>query len=359
MNSRERVLAAVNHRQPDRVPVGLLFAPEAYEKLREAKGLSDRALADWIGDDFAYAGPSYTQTVSPIHYADPTIEVTPEGHYLDIWRVPFRIAETECQSYVDLAGHPPLRACTCIEELADFPWPSPDAWDYSKVHATLLANRGKATQGHCRGFFEISHFMRGMVEFLSDLALDPDFACALMDHVVDFLYERARRILEAGRGEFTIFEYNDDVAAQQALFISPAMWRTFIKPRVARFCDLIHRHGAKVRYHCCGTARAILPDLIEIGVDILTPVQPLAAGMDPFELKALFGRDITFHGGVDTQQLLPTATPEDVAWHTRRMIDVVGRDGGFILAGSHSIQADVPTENVIAMIEAAQKGAKE
>ena len=198
--------------------------------------------------------------------------------------------------------------------------------------------------------------MRGMEDFLTDLALNPDFACALMDHIADYLLERTRRILQAGRGGFVICEYNDDVASQRSLFISPGMWREHIKPRVARFCELIHSFGAKVRYHCCGSVYPIIPDLIEIGVEILHPVQPLATDMDPFRLKAEFGAQLCFHGAIDTQALLPNGSVQEVRRHVRKMIDVVGKDGGYILAGSHSIQADVPVENIIAMIEEARGG---
>ena len=355
MTSKERVLAAVNHVQPDRAPIDMPLAPEVRRALEARLGLSGQALEDWIGQDFAFVGPRFKHAASDICYADPTIEVTAEGHYLDVWRVPFKVVRTEFQTYVDLAGRPPLAACESIEDLDRFPWPSPDAWDYSNIPGDLKANRDKATWGHSRGFFEIAHFMRGMEHFLPDLALRPDVAGALMDHIAGYLLERSRRILEAGRGGFTVFEYNDDVASQNTLFISPGMWREHIKPRMARFCRLIHEHGAKVRYHCCGSARAILPDLIEIGVDILNPVQPLAAGMDPFELKAAFGDRLTLHGGIDIQNLLPHGSPEEVASATRRMISVVGKNGGYIVGGSHVIQADAPVENVVAMIQEARR----
>ncbi len=175
-----------------------------------------------------------------------------------------------------------------------------------------------------------------------------------MDRIIAYLFERSRRILEAGEGRMAIFEYNDDVAHQRGLMISPQMWRLHVKGRMARFCDLAHAHGAVLRYHCCGSVRAIMDDLIEIGVDILNPVQPLAEGMDPFELKRDFGRRITFDGGIDIQHLLPNGSPGEVRAQVRRMIDVVGAEGGYILGGSHNIQADTPVENVIAMVEEAK-----
>lgn len=347
--------AALEHRQPDRPPIAMHFAPEARQKLTDRLGLGERDLREWIDGDFASIGPSFPQPASEIRYADPTIEVTEEGYFLDIYRVPFRQVQTEFQSYVELAGRPPLRDCQTVEELDAFPWPTADMWDYSDIPARLEASKDKTPCAHSRGFFEIAHFMRGMDNFLMDLALNPDLACALMDHIADYLFERTRRILEAGGGRYVICEYNDDIASQRGLMISPGMWREHIKPRVARFCDLIQGFGAKVRYHCCGSLYAIIGELIEIGVEIIHPVQPLATDMDPFKLKAEFGTQLCFHGGIDTQELLPNASADEVRRQVRKMIDVVGTDGGYILAPSHSIQADVPVENVIAMVQEAQR----
>ncbi|MCG3179136.1 MAG: hypothetical protein BIFFINMI_01467 [Phycisphaerae bacterium] len=355
MTSRQRVLAAVEHRRPDRVPIGPRFCPEVLAALRSRLGLADdAAVLEWCGYDFAGVRPEFRRTASPIHYADPTVEVTADGLYLDIYRVPFKVVRTAFGSYVDLAGRPPLAAARTAADIDAHPWPSPDDWDCGRIAADLADGRDKATAGHSRGFFEIAHFVRGMDLFLADLAGEPEMACRLMDRIIDFLLVRARRTLQAGGGQFVIFEYNDDVASQRGLLISPAMWRRHIRPRVARFCDLFRSFGAKVRYHCCGSVRAIIPDLIEIGVEILNPVQPLAEGMDPFELKREFGRELTFHGGLDIQDFLIHATPQQVADHTRRMIDQIGCDGGFILGGSHNLQADTPVENVVAMIEAAR-----
>ena len=299
MTSRERVLAAINHFQPERVPIGLCFAPELEKKLREELGLNKESFWIWVSQDLVTVGARFPEATSEICYADPTIEVTKEGYFLDIFRVPFKIVETGFQRYVELAGKPPLVDCRSASELEDFPWPRADMWDYSHILEDSKAQREKAVWGHSRGFFEIAHFMRGIDNFLMDLAQNPGFACALMDHVAEYLLERTRLSLEAGKGQYVFFEYNDDVASQRGLFISPAMWRKYIKPRMARFCELIHGYGVKVQYHCCGSVYAIIEDLIEIGVDILNPVQPLAADMDPFELKKQFGERLCFHGAID------------------------------------------------------------
>ena len=354
MTSKERVLATLAHRQPDRAPIELRFAPELATKLAQAVSVREDELPAWIGQDLVTVRPVFRDPASDIRYADPTMEITQDGLYLDIYGVPFRRVATELQTYVELAGQPPLAECDSTAELDDYPWPTAEMWDYDNIPAelsALQADAGCAAWGHSRGVFEIAHFLRGMDNFMIDLALRPDFACALMDRILAYLLAKAERILQAGAGRFTLFEYNDDVASQRGMLISADMWRGLIRPRMAQMCYLIHSHGAKVKYHSCGSVRAIIPDLIEIGVDVLNPVQPLAADMDPFVLKARFGDRLCFHGGIDIQQLLPNATPEEVRRHVRRMVDGVGHDGGYIVAGSHTIQADVPVENIIAMVE--------
>jgi uroporphyrinogen decarboxylase len=356
MNSRERVLAALAHAQPDRIPIGLSFAPEVTAALCQRLGVEEAALGERLGEDLAGVRPTYPAAASPLRYSDPTIELTADGLYVDCWGVPFRPVSTGSQVYMELAGRPPLAGLRSEAELDAFAWPQAGAWDYANVPVDLAAHAAKATWGHSRGFFEIAHFMRGMENFLADLALRPALACALMDRIADSLLARARRTLEAGAGGFVLFEYNDDVAGQRGMFLSPAMWRRYIKPRVARFFELIRRHGAAVRCHCCGSCRPIIPDLIEIGMDVLNPVQPRAAGMDPFELKAEFGDQLTLHGGIDIQELLPNGSPEQVRAHVRRMIQRVGRGGGYILGPSHRIQADTPLENILAMVAEALGG---
>ena len=331
------------------------MAAEVRERLGAHLGLDAAGLDDWLGEDVALVQPAFRGAVSEHAYADPTIEVTADGLYLDIYRVPFRPVAAGGQVYMELAGRPPLAGRRSAADLGRHPWPTAAMWDYSTIPADLAVAGEKAIRAHSRGFFEIAHFVRGMDAFLMDLASDPLLACALMDDLIAYLLDRSRRVLEAGRGRYDLFEYNDDVASQRSLFISPAMWREHVRPRMALFCDLAHEFGARLRYHCCGSVRAIVPDLIEIGVDILNPVQPLAADMDPFELKREFGRDLTFDGGIDIQDLLPHASPREVGHHVRRMIDVVGRDGGYILGPSHSIQSDVPLDNIVAMIEEANR----
>ena len=146
-------------------------------------------------------------------------------------------------------------------------------------------------------------------------------------------------------------EYNDDVGIQSGLMMSPEMWRKYLKPRVAEMFDLIRSFGKRVRYHSCGGVRDIIPDLIDIGLETLNPFQPLATGMEPVALKRDFGKDLTFHGGIDMQELLPNASVQQVRDETQRLLDILNEDGGWIACSSHNLQPDTPPENIVAMYE--------
>lgn len=351
MTSKELVLSAIAHKATPRPPFTFSAMPELYERLKRDLQMDDLEMREKFGGDIVFVGPFPKKQASPIAYADPTIEITPDGFFRDIWGVDFRLVEHSAGRYVDLARHP-LREISSLEDLDSYPyWPSADLWDYSTIKAQCLASSYYATIGHSRGFFEISWFLRGMENFFSDLLLNPSLACGVMDRVLEYLLERMEKVLRSAEGNLTMLELNDDVGGQNALLISPDVWRKYIKPRLRKQVELCKKFGVKVQYHSCGSVRAILPDLIEIGVDVLNPVQPKAWGMDPFELKREFGRHITLHGGVDEQELLPRGKPEEVRDYVKRLIDEVGKDGGLIVAPCHTLQPDTPTENVLALYE--------
>jgi len=349
VNSKERVGAAIRHEATDRVPVDYYAREEVSERLAERLGVDKgEALRERLGVDLRFVGPRFARESARLCYADPTVEVTREGIHRDIWGVGFRPNKTVAGFYMDFAESP-LNGLESAAELDDYPWPQADWWDYSNVARDAKGGSDYWVWAHSRGIFEIAWMTRGFDAFLLDLAIEPERAAALMDRIQKYLFERTQRILEAGEGFIDMVEYNDDVGGQNGLIISPSMWREHLKPRMDAFVKLCKGRGAKVRYHSCGGIRPIIGDLIEIGVDVLNPVQTLAEGMEPGGLKRDFGERITFNGGVDTQELLPKATADEVKRETRRLIETLGQGGGLILAPSHVFQADVPVENVIAV----------
>jgi uroporphyrinogen decarboxylase len=352
MTSRERIIASINHRQPDRIAVDLRFVPALMKSMLDYLHMDEEALWQWIGQDVFPVRPAYRKPASDVFYADPTMEVNDKGYLLDIYHVPFRKIEAGTQTYVEMANEPPLAMIDTVEGLKHFPWPQASDWDYSLIPSKIVSRRDKAVWPRSRGCFVTAQMMRGMDQFLVDLALNPEYANCLLDHISSFVMEDAEKTLQAGEGEYTFIEYNDDFATQRGMLISPDMWREVMKPRVKEFATMAHRYGAKVKCHSCGSVYDIIPDMIEIGVDILNPIQPLAKNMDPFKIKKEFGESICLHGGIDIQELLPKASPSEVYTCVRRLIDEVGKGGGYILSGSHVLQPDTRLENITAMVNA-------
>ena len=352
MISKERVRKAIEHAQTDRVPIDFSARQEVYEKLGGILGLKPgESVEQRLEVDLRGVGPAIKRSASPLCYADPTIKVE-NNVYFDIWGVGFRQNRTESGEYMDLCFNP-LKKISGVKELDDHPWPAADMWDYSSLFDQANANRDFWVGAHSRGMFEIAWFIRGFEEFMVDMLVNPGLASALLDRIQEYLMARSERILAEGKGLIDMMEYNDDVGGQNGMLINPDLWRRFIKPRMASFIKMCGKYNARIRFHSCGGIRPIIPDLIEIGVDVLNPVQTLAAGMEPAGLKKDFGGRLAFNGGIDTQELLVNSTPEQVRGEVSRLISIFGRNGGYILAPSHVFQGDVPIENVVAVYEIA------
>ncbi|HPK02694.1 MAG TPA: uroporphyrinogen decarboxylase family protein [Candidatus Sumerlaeota bacterium] len=357
MNSRERVRLAVQHQETDRLPIDFIARDEIAQALAAHFHAPDgEALLQRLNVDLRPVGPTIKQQASPICYADPTIAVRHDDQlqsdvFYDIWGVGFVRKYALGGEYLDLV-HSPLRDKGSLDDLAAYPFPTADIWDYDTIADQTARHGDYCLWAHSRGFFEISWFMRGMDQFMLDLNLNREYAETLMDRIIDYLLDRTVRILEADRNRrIDIVEINDDVGGQHGLLLSPELWREFIRPRMDRMIRRIKQFGVLIRYHSCGGIREIIPDLIELGVDILNPVQPLARGMELDGLKRDFGARITFDGGVDTQRLLPHRHADEFEAQTRDILRMMGRDGGFIMAPSHALQTDVPLENILKLYE--------
>ena len=194
----------------------------------------------------------------------------------------------------------------------------------------------------------------GMETFFERMHTHPEVMAAVMGKVSDFYYQLASRFFEQAGDLIDVFFFGDDFGTQQSLLISPDHWRRFCRPHIQRFADLGRQAGLKVMFHSCGAVRPIIGDLCAVGVDALNPVQVRARGMDLAELKAEFGRRLTFHGGIDHQEVLPRGTAGQVRQEVRRVIDIMAPGGGFCLAPSHDLMLDdFPVENVVAMYDEA------
>jgi uroporphyrinogen decarboxylase len=200
---------------------------------------------------------------------------------------------------------------------------------------------------------EMAAWLRGFLDFYCDVASNEELFCTILDKIVELKIIYWEHILDVAKEFVDIIQEADDLGGQNRLLISPDKYRRLVKPRHQEIFDFIHSHSnAKVFFHSCGAIREIIPDLIEIGVDILNPVQVSAPGMDSAELKQEFGKDLVFWGGgIDTQSILPYGTPQQVREEVKRRLNDFMPGGGYIFAPTHNIQADVPPENIVAMWE--------
>jgi uroporphyrinogen decarboxylase len=183
------------------------------------------------------------------------------------------------------------------------------------------------------------------------MAADPAIPTYIMERITDILAEVTRRLLHQAGDDIDMVYFYDDVGSNLSLLISKKMWRTLIRPWHEKLIAVAKQHNKQVMYHTDGAVRPLIPDLIEMGVDVLNPIQPGTAGMEPAALKRDFGARLCFHGGVDIVGLLPKASPAEVREAARRLATELGQDGGYVMAGSHHIQCDTPLENVLALYD--------
>ena len=359
MDSRERVLKTLDHKEPDRVPIDFWAVPEITARLIDRFGVSSKEdLLNHFDVDFRYIeGPKY---IGP----EPVVHV--DGSVEDHWGVPrirVKVSSGESSgSYSEVTNYP-IEKAKSIEEIRDYPgWPSPDMFDYECVRDQVAEARrtGKVVifmgdrLNRCAQL-KPAMYLRGVEQIFLDLVLNPGIAGYIFQRISEFYLEYARRTFEAAGDGIDIFMTGDDFGAQYGTLIAPDMWRQFLRPGFKAFIDLGKEYGYKVAHHTCGSVKPIIPDFIECGLDILNPVQPEVDDMDRRELKELFGDRLCFHGSISIQRTLPFGTPEDVRNEVRERFETLGPGGGFIFCTAHNIQADTPLENVEALFEAYHK----
>ncbi len=342
MNSRERTLAALRREAADRVPVFMWFHPSTAQRLAALLEIPVGRVAEAMGNDIR-------QTWVNNNYAMEGIVHENEGDaHTDEWGVHWvKRGEFNQIEGFPLAGLAP-------EEVLRYRFPAEHMEFLMQRMLPLLENRGDDFVGvdvsPC--VFEMYWRLRGMEDAMLDMALNRPMADTMFARCADFSVMLSVAACE--RFDVDWLWTGDDVAGQQALMMSPALWRELVKPHLARIVDVGLWRGLPVAYHCCGALRDIIPDLIEIGITILNPVQCNCPGMDPLDLKREFGSRLSFMGGVDTQGVLPNGSADDVRRATERLVGGMTSDGGgYILAASHTIPPETPDENIFALYEAA------
>jgi uroporphyrinogen decarboxylase len=339
MNSRERVLTAFAHHQPDRVPAWCGSSAEFWAKAKRELNLADdEALRVRFGDDFR-------RVVA--RYAGPPIQLAPGATS----RTPFGV-ERHGMGYGQPISHP-LQGAT-LAQVNEYAWPDPNGMDVSHLRAEALAWGGlyAILGGDWSPFWHDAIDLMGMEDLYLKMYDVPEVVDALMRHMVDYYAEVSRRIFDAAAGAIDIFFIGNDLGSQTGPLLSPALFERFILPHLKRLIDLGHGYGLKVMMHCCGGFAPLIPALIQARLDGLHAVQPSCAGMDLRRLKREFGHKILFNGAIDSHHVLIKGTPDLVRQETRKVLDIMKPGGGYVAGASHdSILEETPVENVLAMFD--------
>lgn len=345
LTSKERVLAAFNLEEPDRVPAWLGASPEFRGLMINHLGLGDdESLSVYLRDDFRrvftrYAGPDDRNPTANLSYPDAT------------YRTPFDV-----QRHGYGYGMPlnrPLANAETVNEIHDFAWPDPAWMDVSHIRDEALAYQGEYAilGGDWSPFWHDATDLLSFKNMSYKMYDNPALVDALMQHIVDYYVGVSTRIFDAAADCIDIFFIGNDFGGQTGPLIGDKTFRRFIAPHLTRFVNLGHDYGLKVLLHCCGGYAPLLPAMLETRLDGLQALQPTCRGMNPAELKSQFGRKITLMGVVNTQ-LLIEGTPDQVRAETRRVLDIMKPGGGYICSPSHDyLLPETPVENVIAMYE--------
>lgn len=380
---RERVKMALRHETPDRTPMDFLATMEIWDRLiaylkPDTSGIPD---ADYYEagreallrhfevdcrvlsyDMFCRPPESLIKPGSVVDWWVSMNRSTPnrmwrqrnpDDTFNDIWSTHSYRMETAVGAYEGFKTWP-LSQAQSVDELKNHPWPTPDWWDFSALPG-LMQRMDAHQQHHIRfrlgSVFEIGWQLRGLQEFMMDLVEKPAIPVYIMDRLTDIYVENLRRVLEIAGDRLDMVYFYDDVATQNSLMVSKKMWHRFVRPHHARIIELAHQYGKPVMYHTDGSVYQLIPEFIDLGVDLLNPLQPDAKNMDLQKIKDEFGDRLCFHGGVDIMRTLPKGKPEQVQAEVRNRVNILGRNGGYVLCSSHHIQPDTPIENVIAMYD--------
>lgn len=377
---RERILAALNHEEPDRVPIdfgGAEFTTitlSGYERLKKYLGVTTPTDAMSIIHSVAHPAEEIlerfgvdTRNVQPGPYEGGRDHWIDDNSYMDIFGVLWKRTEKDVDQHFLHKDGPFYEGKLTVEAVDAHDWPDGRNPGLAKgVKERVAAIKAKGDYAVCLylpgGVIHRGYAMRGFEAYLKDLYKRPEALQRLMDKLCDFWCDTAETVIAAaGPENIDIIYFGEDLGTQDGCMFDPdAIYSRYLKPRHRRMVETVKgltKGKAKVCFHCCGSAYHFIPHLIEIGVDALNPVQVTAKDMQPERLKAEFGDKLTFWGGINTQRILPFGTPDEVAAETRHIIDVLGKGGGYILNSVHNIQAEVPPENIVAMFETGVKHA--
>jgi uroporphyrinogen decarboxylase len=357
LDSRDRVFTALNHEEADRVPIDFWISEAALRKLKQHFGVATKdEILDIIDVDLRYIpGPVYR---------GPRLEAGCDGLRRDIWGVLRKsVAEGAGGGLYEAVVESPLEFIQKAEDIETYTgWPSVDWFDFSTIEAQCEAYRRKKrivvfSGDRMNRIAQLKPYMylRGMENTYVDMGLNKDLFMRIVDRIRAFYREYLTRLLESSGGKIDILMTGDDFGSQQSLLCSRETWKELLEPGFTEFISLIKQGGAYAMHHSCGNVGSIIPDMITGGLDILQSIQPEAYAGQVEDLKAKYGRLLSFNGSISIQNTLPFGTSGDIEKEVTRRVEDFGPGGGFIIGTAHNIQADVPVENILSLVSAYKK----
>ena len=345
MNSRERMLAAINRQPVDRVPTDIWATAEVWAKLRAHFGEGVDIQAALHIDGFKGTGPEYV---------GPPLPAMPQGESVDYWGMRRKLVAHPGGTYSEQSFYP-LAHARSMDDLDRYAWPKPEWFDCGGMRAKAM--EGRKTHAVSCGYMAPFYFhnqLRGLEQSLVDPYENPELTHEIVRRISEFFLAHHRRMFEACEGLIDLTQVTDDLGSQTGPMIGMDLYQEFYAPWHRRMIALAHEFGIKVMHHDDGSCRPFVPLLIEMGVDVLNPVQWKCPGMDMAGLKAEFGSRLCFHGAIENQEILPFGTPDDVRAEVRHCVDALASDGtGYILAPCHNLQGITPLENILALYDEA------
>jgi uroporphyrinogen decarboxylase len=347
---------AVSHKILDRLPIFYSATEEFTNSLKQYLGLGlDEILYDYFDIDYRFQGDGFEAKSWEPAYIGPEFQKFDDGTFKNIWGSKQKYINYGNGKYTETIDFALARAET-VKEVDDHQWPQVDWYDYQSI---IPAIKKFPDYPFMVGYFAPGWFaweVRGMSQFMIDCIEKNAIAEAILTHICDFGYNYFKKIIETVKdyiGENVhCIHLADDWGTQQGLLMNPSIFDDFFAPHYRRIIDLAHSAGLKVEFHSCGSAIKIFPRFIDVGVDIMNPIQTSAKDMIPLKIKEEFGNDLVFSGGIDVQQVLPKSHPDEVKKEVISVLESMGKNGGYIPGPSHNIQVGTPPENVIAMYEA-------
>lgn len=340
VSSRERVLTAFAHEEPDRVPAWCGASEEFWVKAKAALGLDDEELRQFFGDDFRWVTASYEGPTPPLTHDNAT------------YRTVFGV-EREGLGYGQPIGHP--LAGAALDAIHGYAWPEPAWVDVSGVRDAACAWQGEYAilGGDWSPFWHDAIDLLGMEALMTRMYEEPEAVDALLGHIVDYYFGASARIFDAAADVIDVFFIGNDFGSQSGPIVGEGLFGRFVQPHLERLAGLGHDYGLEVMMHCCGAVAELVPAFIDAGIDAIHAVQPSCRGMDLRRLKARFGDRMVFNGAIDSHHVLIEGTPESVRHATREVLEIMKPGGGYIAGASHdAILEETPVENVAAMFEA-------